>query len=72
MEEESEDTTVGVVGMEEGEGVQDPLFPKDLFTPQQNRQGAVVFHIIGRYIAISLFLSFPFNKGLQVESMVII
>ncbi len=30
------------------EGVQDPLFPKDLFTPQQNRQGAVVLHIIGK------------------------
>jgi hypothetical protein len=35
---------VGVVE----EGVQDPLFPKDLFTPQQNRQGAVVLHIIGK------------------------
>jgi len=28
---------------------QEPLFPKDLFTPQQNRQGAVICHIVGKY-----------------------
>jgi len=46
--DEGEEEEKEVVVVEEG--VQDPLFPKDLFTPQQNRQGAVICHIIGTYV----------------------
>lgn len=47
----------------------DPLFPKDLFTEDQRRNGAIIFHIIGviyMFVALAIVCDEFFVPSLDV------
>jgi solute carrier family 24 (sodium/potassium/calcium exchanger), member 2 len=47
----------------------DPLFPKDLFTLEQRRNGAIAFHIIGviyMFVALAIVCDEFFVPSLDV------
>lgn len=62
-------TTSPVPSLETNETVKDPLFPEDLFTIGQRRNGAVILHIIGvvyMFVALAIVCDEFFVPALDV------